>query len=339
MKKRRRSSRRVREPLVVPRFAPGRVEGALDWVAGPGWQDPRTGRVHIELPLALHHDQGRAFQRAVDALRRFPRILRPLFRLTDRDIEVVSMPLSAADADRMHQRLSASAVSGPRELRQAIRIGIGAASVAQPLEVPTTYRTMASTKADGTLIKPMDDTWMAVVDPDGRVDGARDAGKPSGSIVGIDDEARWAAGTGMRTTPEGVPDVLVVLAVGATARAAGRRAAAVAFLDDLVVGDIIVKVAPIHAVDGLMLRQNLESALADAERRGDATAVGRIGIALGRSDQLVDDTRVDVTVEDLPDSGVPEDEDCATLTVDADGLAQLWDAGRKPVRYWRESEH
>lgn len=63
------------------------------------------------------------------------------------------------------------------------------------------------------------------------------------------------------------------------------------------------------------------------------------GIALGGCDQFVGEAAVELHSDGLADSGIPDDEDCATLTVDADGLPQLWDAGRKPVRYWRESEH
>lgn len=248
------------------------------------------------------------------------------------------MPLSAGDADRLHGRLCVSAVSGPRDLREAVRIGLGATSVPEPVEVATTYRAMAATKADGTLLKPLDDSWLAVVDQAGRLDGARDAGRPSGSIDGIDDEARWAGGTGFRLTPDGVPDVLVVVALGHTPRAAGRRAAAVASRDGLLADGVIVKVAPIHAVDGRMLRLNMESALRLARRRGDAVTVERLGIALGRSDQLVEQAAV-LAADGLPDSGIPADEECATLTVDADGFAQLWGVRRTPVRYWRESEH
>ena len=176
-KERRRRPDGPRKRLDAPRFAEGRVEEALDWIAGAGWQDRASGHVHIEVPLALHHDQGRAVQRAVDALRRFPQIVSRLLRATKEAIEVVSMPLSRADADRMHERLCARAASGLAEQREALRMGLGASTETEPPEVATTYRAMAMTKADGILVKPVDDSWLAAVDAHGRVDGGRGRGE------------------------------------------------------------------------------------------------------------------------------------------------------------------
>ena len=267
-KERRRRPDGPRKRLDAPRFAEGRVEEALDWIAGAGWQDRASGHVHIEVPLALHHDQGRAVQRAVDALRRFPQIVSRLLRATKEAIEVVSMPLSRADADRMHERLCARAASGRAEQREALRMGLGASTETEPPEVATTYRAMAMTKADGTLVKPVDDSWLAAVDAHGRVDGGRDAGKPSGSLSGMDDEPRWAAGTGFTTAMEDVPDVLAVLAIGETPEEAAKRGAAIALDNGLLTEGTGVKVAPIHAIDGKMLREHFERTLEEARRQG-----------------------------------------------------------------------
>ena len=59
--------------MQTPRIAAGRAEDALDWIGGAGWQDPDTGRLHIETPIALHHDQGRTLRRTVDPLPRCAR--------------------------------------------------------------------------------------------------------------------------------------------------------------------------------------------------------------------------------------------------------------------------
>ena len=65
----------------------------------------------------------------------------------------------------------------------------------------------------------------------------------------------------------------------------------------------------------------------------------QVGITLGDQDDLVEEAGVDIGQNGLAGSATPEDTECATLTIDSDGLAQLWDAGRKPVRYWREKTH
>ena len=338
-KERRRRPDGPRKRLDAPRFAEGRVEEALDWIAGAGWQDRASGHVHIEVPLALHHDQGRAVQRAVDALRRFPQIVSRLLRATKEAIEVVSMPLSRADADRMHERLCARAASGRAEQREALRMGLGASTETEPPEVATTYRAMAMTKADGILVKPVDDSWLAAVDAHGRVDGGRDAGKPSGSLSGMDDEPRWAAGTGFTTAMEDVPDVLAVLAIGETPEEAAKRGAAIALDNGLLTEGTGVKVAPIHAIDGKMLREHFERTLEEARRQGDHATAEQVRTALGERDQAVYELGLEIGWHERPSAARPEDAECATLTTDSDGLAQLWNAGRKPVRYWREKTH
>ena len=337
-KKHRRESRgrRAATAIQAPRIAAGRADGALDWIGGAGWQNPDTGRLHIETPIALHHDQGRTLQRTVDALRACPGIVARLTHRANRAAEVISMPLSREDADRMHAMLCSRAVKGRPDYRTAIRIGLGAGTAPEPPEVATTYRAMAATRPDGTPVDTIGDEWLATMDEQGRVDGGKKAGKAAADLSRMDKEPRWAAGAGFTRTPDQAPDIFIVLAIGRTPHEAAKRGWLAAVMLDVLKGPIALKVAPVHPIDAKLLRENFEQHLQNARKENEREDETHAGVALGYADDRIDAERPDLDWPGYPEDHQPSDGEYASLTTDSDGLPQLWAAGRSPVRYWRE---
>lgn len=311
-KKHRRESRgrRAETAISAPRIAAGRADGALVWIGGAGWQDPDTGRLHIETPIALHHDQGRTLQRTVDALRACPGIVARLTRRANRPAEAITMPLSREDGDRMHAMLCSRAVNGRPDYRTAIRIGLGAGTTPEPPEVATTYRAMAATGPDGTPVDTI--------------------------LSRMDKEPRWAAGAGFTRTPDQAPDIFIVLAIGRTPHEAAKRAWLAAEMDDVLKDPITVKVAPVHPIDAKLLRENFEQHLQNARKENNRKRETYAAVALGHADDRIDAEQPDLDWPGYPEDHRPSDGEYASLTTDSDGLPQLWAAGRSPVRYWRE---
>ena len=328
--------RRAATAISAPRIAAGRADAALDWIGGAGWQDPDTGRLHIETPIALHHDQGRTLQRTVNALRACPGIVARLTHRANRAVEAISMPLAREDADRMHAMLRSRAVNSRPDYRTAIRIGLGAGTAPEPPEVATTYRAMATTRPDGTPVKTIGDEWLATVDEEGRVDGTKKAGKPAADLSRLDNEPRWAAGPGFTRTPEQAPDIFIVLAIGRTPHEAAKRGWLAAVMLNVLKGPVAVKVAPVHPIDAKLLRENFERQLQNARKENKREDETHAGVALGYADDRINAEQPNIEWPGYPEEHQPSDGEYASLTTDSDGLPQLWAAGRSPVRYWRE---
>ena len=187
------------------------------------------------------------------------------------------MPVSREDADRVHAMLTSRAVKGRPDYRTAIRIGLGAGPAPDPPEVATTYRTLSTTRADGSPLDAIGDEWLAAVDEHGRVDSGKKAGEAAADLSRMDKEPRWAAGAGLTHTPDQAPDIFIVLAIGHTPHEAAKRAWMAAQMQNVVKGPVVLKVGPVHAIDAKLLRENFEQHLRNAREEQNPTYETRDG--------------------------------------------------------------
>ena len=232
-----RASRRRRRRIPRPRpsasrLAAGRSPAAYDWVAGLGWLNPGDGSFHIEIPLALHHDQARAMQRTVDAVGRYRTLTPDLAVVWGTDVQLLTLPLTSADAQRVLVVLQRRARSGAEPFRGATRIGLGLDRRLERRLVAITFRRLSVTGPDGAPTVPIGPALLGRVDAACRVDGRVDAGGVTADLSDLDGEPVWAAGVGYPRPVPGVPVITSVLALGHTAPLAAARGMAL----DLVPG-------------------------------------------------------------------------------------------------------
>lgn len=267
------------EPVLPKRLQPGRAFDAVDWVGGTGRQAP-AGNLVLDLVLSIHHDQARAFARALQALS---------VSLGDSPAEpaagvrVVVLPVDRVAGDAAHARLVALASGGDPAARRVARIGLGAEPGHEAAGLPLLFTRMSSTARDGRPYAPIAPELFAVADGATFV-GRVDAGDPELDLTRLESEPCWVAGVGYLRESLRVPSIVRVLAVGRAPEEAASRGAAIAQVLGVAGDDrLALKLTRVLPVDARVLREALEHGLAAA----DGMVRRLLEVALGRVDHLV----------------------------------------------------
>lgn len=311
----------------VPRFATGRAEDAVDWVAGAGWQDPEDGHLVIEGILALHHDQARSLYRAHQAVTRLTAA--GAVRFPD-GARVIAMPVDRKLGDIVHAKLTHWLADSDPWRRLVGRIGLGTEPGVDIARLPLQFTRAASTSRDGRLLYSLGSDAFATLD-DGRIVGALDAGEAQFDVSRIEDEPCYVSGVGFANEVPDVPSIVFVFAVGrTTAQALTRGCAVFESFDVPAKPHFVLKVARVAPIDGQLLRSGLERA------RDIATGKSRraLEVGLGEQDHLV----AAGEWRDVPDEarGALDADTPAQVTTDGNGHPQVWDGHVAPDPYWAD---
>jgi len=318
--------RRKRGAPEVARFAQGRAIDAVDWVGGAGWQNPENGHLVIETIMALHHDQARCMDRCHRIISR-----QPLPSNKQREeIRLITMPVSTTTGDVIHARLQAwRRHPSDRWKRTVGRIGLGSEEAGPAGRVPLSFTQISTTARDGRPLKPIGPEAFAVLEND-RVIGRIDAGKPQLHVNPLEREPQYAAGLGADTETENMPSIMILLAIGRTTAEAITRAARIyEGIREKIHPRLVLKISRISPMDGQMLRTSIERNLQSAP--DDARHTLEIGI--GHKDDLIDADEwceVDEETRNALAAAKP-----SVVTVDGDGMPQIWDERNTQVNpYW-----
>ena len=280
----------------------------------------------IELVLSLHHDQARCLHRAYEAMRILVRRSASSFPA---GAEAIAMPVRQVEGDEIYARLNRWRTDRSNPWHRLVgRIGLGLDPATEAGTVPLQFQAISTTARDGHPFSPIEAEAFAVVEAN-RVVGGIDAGKPQLDVTRMDEEPVYVTGAGLMTEVPGVPALFQVLAVGRTAREAGMRGEAVFIGTGLAENsNIALKTARITAMDAMLIRTAMEKGLQQAT--GQARRVIEVG--LGMVDHLADPDKWDGL--DSATCAALEREPPAQMTVNHDGVPQIWDATATPDPYW-----
>ena len=329
MKKKRRR-RRQRRPTEVTRFAAGRASDASDWVGGAGWQEETDGHLVIELVLSLHHDQARCLYRAYNAATRLENANTIDF---PGGAQLIAMPVQRGEGDVVYARLNRWRTDQASRWHRLVgRIGLGLERAMEVATIPLQFQAISTTARDGRPFHPIEAEAFAVLDGD-RVVGKLDAGEPQLDITRLTDEPVYVTGVGLGTELPGVPAIFHVLALGTTPQEAGMRGEAIFLATGMGENpNIALKTARITSLDAMLIRRGMEEGL--------KTAAGQprriLEVALGRVDELAepDQWQGHDPGHDPAACAAMEREPASQLTVNHDGLPQIWDSAATPDPYW-----
>ena len=165
-----------------------------------------------------------------------------------------------------------------------------------------------------------------------RLVGQLDAGKPQFTIGTLETEPEYVAGIGFRHNMRvyRMPEIMQVLGLGKTGVEAARNGETVFRARGLgEQPDVILKIARVTKLDGHMLRVGMETSMKKAE--GSLRTILEMG--LGLKDDVAQQGAEIVVPEEIR-VGLGEEEP-AQVTVNDDGIAELWEAGARTDPQWR----
>ena len=228
-------------------------------------------------------------QRTADAVSRHRHLISDLVRAWGTDVQLRTLPLTTADAQRVRRVLQQFARAAAEPFRGSARIGLGLVQSFERRPVAVTFRRLSVTAPDGSTAVPIAPSFLGRLDTACRVDGRAPVSGPTADLSDLEDEPVWAAGVGYCRQVPGVPVITSVLALGHSAPLAAARGMALAVAMDVLVPDVLrLKVVPVRRIDARVLRQNIEAHLAKAQREGDDDHLRHSRIALGELDASID---------------------------------------------------
>ena len=294
---------------------------AVDWVAGIAREDIH-GYAHIELPLAIHHDQARAAFRAREAL----------IMLGDAGLEMrervilAAMPVSRQDASAIKAELTDVLRTNDGPIKTAMRIGLGFDTKTAREEIPATFTDAARTKRDGTPKEEITADSLAYCDNDG-IHSRDKSDENAPSIREMTDAAnapRWAAGIGPEEETPGIPDITKVLAVGHTKEeTAGRAIVVGSYLDDLSDAGTKFAVLPVARNVGQRLQDAFVNNYPDVTDNQQELIKVSSGVRTEPLSNEQQDHASGLAAQESSDGD-------ATLGTNDDGATALWRHGRRP---------
>ena len=274
--------------------------------------------------LALHHDNAESLHRAhqvADRLQRIKTVPLP------NKINLMAIPVSAEIGDAVHARLSGWAEDKRASKRMVGGIGLGSQSCGP---IPAHYLLNSRTEPDGSLIEPIAPEAFGTLEDEGRIVGHTDGGKSA--EVDLGNEPTFVAGMGIEgdMREQGMPDIMTVLAIGKTSSEAVTNGQSLCEIMGFNRNPkLVLKVARVTALDGHALRTKMQEAMENAE--GSAQRAMKIGLGL-KNDLTEDDEWSDVDAETR--KAIAADGP-AQVTIDEDGVLQVWDAGATTDPHWR----